>query len=255
MTKTSLTGILSSKMKASRAFEIKIHEYNVTDSTNRVLLDMAREGAPCGTVVWAHRQESGRGRLGRSFSSPEGGIYISMLLPLKRDGICLTAMAGVAVRRTISQVCGRTCGIKWVNDLILDGKKVCGILAQGCGDKVVMGIGVNYCTDLDSLPEEVRSIATSIYDGPKGAPPMRDFVDVLVENVYGLCYGEDENWLEEYKSSSTIVGNKVKIMQAGAVTGEGLAVAIDDDCFLHVVDDLGRQTVLSTGEVSVRVQG
>ncbi len=234
--------------------ELTLHELEDTDSTNRVLLDMARDGSPCGTVVWAHRQDLGRGRLGRSFSSPEGGIYISMLLPLDRDGVCLTAMTGVAVRRTIKQVCGLECGIKWVNDIIYKGLKVSGILAQACGDKVVMGIGINYTTDMKVLPPDVQEIATSLYQDPKDAPPMEVFVDALVENLYALCYGGDENWVEEYKSSSTIVGNKVKIMQAGKVTGEGTAVSIDDSCFLHVVSEDGSETVLSTGEVSIRIQ-
>ena len=234
--------------------EIRLLEYESADSTNRILIDMAKDGAPCGTVVWAHRQESGRGRLGRSFSSPEGGIYISMLLPMERDGVFITAMSGVAVKRTISEVCNKDCGIKWVNDIIYKGKKVCGILAQGCRDKVVLGIGVNYTTDMSVMPDEIRDIAISLYDDPREAPPMRLFVDTLVRNIYLLCYGEDENWLEDYKSSSTIVGNKVKIMQAGQVTGEGTAVSIDDSCFLHVVDETGGETVLSTGEVSVRIQ-
>ncbi|MBR0520075.1 MAG: hypothetical protein IJJ95_01905, partial [Spirochaetales bacterium] len=83
--------------------EIKVFEYQEIDSTNRLLLDMAKEGAPCGTVVLAHRQSSGRGRLGRSFSSPEGGVYISMLVPVHRNGFSLTAKAGVAVKRTIER--------------------------------------------------------------------------------------------------------------------------------------------------------
>ena len=236
--------------------DICIHEFEILDSTNRLLMDMAKDGAPCGTVVWAHRQSSGRGRLGRSFSSPQGGVYVSLLLPLppgsKDAGFCLTAMAGVAVKRTISQVCNVNCGIKWVNDIILDGKKVCGILAQGASDKVVMGIGVNYTTDTSSFPPDFRDIACSIYDDPRKAPPMEMFVSALAANVYDICLSEDKTWLDEYKSSSTIVGNKVQIIQAGKITGSGKAVSIDDNCFLHIIDDAGKEIVLSTGEVSVR---
>ena len=236
--------------------EINIHEFEQVDSTNRVLMDMAKEGAEIGTVVWARRQSTGRGRLGRSFQSPEGGVYMSLLLPLEEDsqksGFFLTAMAGVAVKRTISQVCNRKCGIKWVNDIILNGKKVCGILAQGASDKVVMGIGVNYTTDTSSFPPEVRDIACSIYEDPRMAPPIETFVSALAANVYDICFSKDKTWLEEYKSSSTIVGNKVQIIQAGKITGSGRAVLIDDNCFLHIIDDAGKEIVLSTGEVSVR---
>lgn len=235
--------------------DIRLLEYDCIDSTNRLLMDMARDGEPCGTAVWAHTQTGGRGRLGRSFSSPSGGIYVSILLPLdsrSASATLLTAKAGVAVRRTIRQVCGRECSIKWVNDIIYKGKKVCGILAQACGDKVVLGIGVNLKTDMTSLPEDVRSIAVSLYGQDEEAPDGRTFVEALLDNVYSLATGGDENWLEEYKSSSTIVGNKVLILKAGAVVGEGIATEIDDACALHVVGEDGKETVLSTGEVSIR---
>lgn len=274
-------------------FAIELHELDCTDSTNALLLEMARGGAPIGTVVWAHRQEGGRGRLGRSFSSPVGGIYISMLVPCPKDpkdiGFTLTAKAGVAVKRAIRDVCGVECGIKWVNDIVVGGLKVCGILAQMVareeGNVVVVGIGVNYSTPLSCFGEDLRGIVGSLYDADrvdaKDVPPMRSFVMSLVANLYGLVCGRECNvvgfttcgtnsdtasggvangkncakWLCEYKGSSTILGNEVKIIQAGAVVGEGRAVLIDDDCHLHVLCDDGHETVLSTGEVSVRKRG
>lgn len=272
---------------------IELHELECTGSTNALLLEMARGGAPIGTVVWAHRQEEGRGRLGRSFSSPVGGVYISMLVPSPSDpkdiGFALTAKAGVAVKRAIRDVCGVECGIKWVNDIVLDGLKVCGILAQMVaregGNVVVVGIGVNYATPLSCFSGELRGIVGSLYDmdesDAKDVPPMRSFVMSLVANLYGLVCGKECNgvdfatcgtnsdaanggatngkgcakWFCEYKGSSTILGNEVKIIQAGAVVGEGRAVLIDDDCHLHVLCDDERETVLSTGEVSVRKRG
>ena len=274
-------------------FAIELHELDCTDSTNALLLEMARGGAPVGTVVWAHRQEGGRGPLGRSFSSPVGGVYISMLVPCPSDpkdiGFALTAKAGVAVKRAIRDVCGVECGIKWVNDIVLDGLKVCGILAQMVaregGNVVVVGIGVNYATPLSCFSGELRGIVGSLYDtdivAAKDVPPMRSFVMSLVANLYGLVCGREcdvvgfttcgtnsdaasggvangkncAKWLCEYKGSSTILGNEVKIIQAGAVVGEGRAVLIDDDCHLHVLCDDGHETVLSTGEVSVRKRG
>ena len=236
--------------------DIRIISFDKVDSTNRVLMDMAREGAGCGTVVWAKRQDAGRGRLGRSFESPEGGVYVSMLLPLPENplavGFSLTAMAGVAVRRTISQVCNKNCGIKWVNDVILNGRKVCGILAQVVNDKVVLGIGVNYTTPMASFPSDLRDIVCSVYEEAEDAPPMEQFVSALADNVYDICLGNDKTWIEEYKSSSTIIGNKVQIIQAGEVAGEGVVAFIDDNCFLHVTGADGNETVLSTGEVSIR---
>ena len=234
---------------------IDLHEYETLDSTNRLLLDMAKDGAPAGTAVWARVQTDGRGRLGRSFSSPEGGIYVSILLPLAADSesaIKVTAMAGVAVMRTINQVCHKKCGIKWVNDIIYEDKKICGILAQGFGDKAVVGIGINYHTDIVQLPPEVRDIATSLYNPTEYAPSDNLFVRMLLDNVWELCTAGDENWLEEYKSSSTILGKEVLILQAGNVTGSGTATEIDDNCFLHVVGEDEKEMILSTGEVSIR---
>lgn len=234
---------------------IDLHEYESLESTSKTLMDMAKEGAPAGTAVWAHTQSGGRGRLGRSFSSPEGGIYVSILLPLSADAdsaIKVTAMAGVAVMRTIFQVCNKKCGIKWVNDIIHEDKKVCGILAQGCAGKAVVGIGINYRTDLEKLPEDVRCLASGLYEPYEDAPDERTFTEALLRNVWELCTAGDENWLEEYKSSSTILGKEVLILQAGNVTGSGTATEIDDNCFLHVVGEDGKEMILSTGEVSIR---
>lgn len=286
-------GVCPGVYEVPKDFAIELHELDCTDSTNALLLEMARGGSPIGTVVWAHRQEEGRGRLGRSFSSPVGGVYISMLVPSPSDpkdiGFALTAKAGVAVKRAIRDVCGVECGIKWVNDIVLDGLKVCGILAQMVaregGNVVVVGIGVNYATPLSCFSGELRGIVGSLYDtdivAAKDVPPMRSFVMSLVANLYGLVCGREcdvvgfttcgtnsdaasggvangkncAKWLCEYKGSSTILGNEVKIIQAGAVVGEGRAVLIDDDCHLHVLCDDGHETVLSTGEVSVRKRG
>lgn len=239
---------------------MKLIEFDTIDSTNRYLLDLAKGGEEPGTAVWAHTQTGGRGRLGRSFSSPEGGIYISILVPLadpSGSNINITAMAGVAVKRTIKQVCGKDCGIKWVNDIIYKGRKVCGILAQACGDKAVIGIGVNYRTDMSEMPGDVREIACSLYRPEEKAPDEKEFIHALLDNLRNLMTGTgttdgDDSWLAEYKGSSTIVGNKVLILKAGSVTGEGLATEIDDSCRLHVVGDDGKETILSTGEVSIR---
>ncbi len=282
------------------SFFVELEELESTTSTNALLLDMARKGAPFGTVVWAHSQTGGRGRLGRSFSSPPGGVYLSLLVPaplnLDDVGFALTAKAGVATKRAIESFSSKKCKIKWVNDIIVDGKKVCGILAQmvelpnhnrglarGCCQKIcdanvatgyqnekqygaVIGIGVNYTTPVSCFSANLKDIATSLfYNGSERsldnevtrteeAPPMKDFVFSLLANVLGLICGKEreENWLKEYKSSSTILGNKVKVIQAGSVVGEGTAVSIDDSCHLHVLYENGKEVVLSTGEVSIR---
>ncbi len=275
------------------SFFVELEDLESTNSTNALLLNLARNGAPFGTVIWAHSQTGGRGRLGRSFSSPPGGVYLSLLVPapLELDdiGFALTAKAGVATKRAIESISHKKCGIKWVNDIIVEDKKVCGILAQmvelphsqdalygKCCNRictnnsktghqnevkskepkygVVIGIGVNYTTPVSSFSDDIKDIATSLFDNEEEAPPMKDFVFSLLGNVLGLICGKEheENWLKEYKNSSTILGNKVKVIQAGSVVGEGTAVSIDDKCHLHVLYEDGKEIILSTGEVSVR---
>lgn len=123
----------------------------VTDSTNKDARALAEQGAPEGTVVFARKQTAGRGRLGRSFFSPEGtGLYFSILLrPKTADVLKITAAAGVAVARAVEEVLGLDLQIKWVNDLYYQNKKVCGILAEGvCAPEgglsyCILGIGLN----------------------------------------------------------------------------------------------------------------
>ena len=117
---------------------------DVTDSTNLRLKEMCRSGDRQVQLLCADSQTAGRGRLGRSFLSPENtGIYMSLLLPLPEDDLPLTVRAAAAVCRAVEEVTGQRLLIKWVNDLFLDGKKVCGILAEGVENMAVLGIGLN----------------------------------------------------------------------------------------------------------------
>ena len=149
--------------------EIKIQAFESLDSTNNYLKKLASGGAAEGTVVIADEQTAGRGRMGRSFASAPGcGIYMSMLLrPEGCTADCapgLTAVAAVAVCRAIEKVCGRAPGIKWINDLYLRGKKICGILCEssvkdGRVNYAVLGIGLNVTTRAEEFPEELRETA------------------------------------------------------------------------------------------------
>ena len=141
------------------------------DSTNRYVKQLGAAGAPEGRVVIANRQSAGRGRLGRSFFSPgEKGIYMSVLLrpeiELER-AVLITSMAAVAVARAIERVSDIPAKIKWVNDIFLNRKKVCGILTEsginaetGKLEYAVLGIGVNVGSM--EFPEELKGIATSV---------------------------------------------------------------------------------------------
>ena len=151
---------------------MNIIRFSSLASTNDTLIAMAKDGAENGTVVTAKFQTNGKGTKGRSFFSPEGGLYMSVLLRnIKRD--CaphVTPMAAVAVRQAIIDVCGIETKIKPVNDLYLDGKKVCGILTQALSPGgnisfIVVGVGVDLFEPEGGFPDEIRPIAASLKTG------------------------------------------------------------------------------------------
>ena len=234
--------------------DININIYDEVSSTNAVLKDMALKGAPAGTVVVAWKQTQGRGRLGRTFSSPEGGVYLSVLLPLD-DQMLITAKAAVAVRRAIEYTTDINVGIKWVNDLIYKGKKVCGILAEVCKDKIVLGIGVNLCTPVKDFPPEIQDTAISLYRYPAVCDvDSIDVANAIVREIDLIADQPKDKWMNEYRFASVLTGQEVNIIQADRITGYGTVVSIDDNCALHVVDKNNNEMVLSTGEVSVRIR-
>ena len=136
-----------------------VFRFQVLDSTNTKAISIAKEGLSEAVVI-AKRQTGGRGRMGRSFASPEGGLYLSYLTDRLAPGasvLALTPAAALAVRRAILRTYGLSCGIKYPNDLLLENRKVCGILCESvsCGERfsVVVGAGINVCSDVP-LPED-----------------------------------------------------------------------------------------------------
>ena len=149
--------------------ERRVYRYETVGSTNTELMALARQGAAEGTVVLARQQTAGRGRMGRSFQSPAGlGLYGSVLLRSSpEDAPRIPALGATAVRRAIRRSCGLSCGIKWPNDLVLSGRKVCGILAEALPGPegslwVVVGIGINVCQRREDFLPELRETAASL---------------------------------------------------------------------------------------------
>ena len=141
--------------------------YDTVDSTNNVCKALAAQGLDS-TAVIARAQTAGKGRLGRSFQSPEGGLYLSALWQDCPAGqlLTVTPLAAVAVCRAVESLCGTDCGIKWCNDVVLHGKKLCGILTEssllpdGSAAWLVVGIGVN--VGQASFPPDIADMATSL---------------------------------------------------------------------------------------------
>ena len=214
-----------------------------TDSTNRVAKELARQGAPHGTAVLAERQTAGRGRLGRAFFSPEGGLYLSVILHPQcppEDRALMTPMAAVAVCRALEQICDVSPGIKWVNDLYLGGKKLCGILCEGCGDAVIVGIGLNLYTPEGGFPADIPAGALNV------PVDRRALAEAIRQQL--LQPGE---FLAEYRERCLLLGKTVTVHPVMGEAYAARAVEIDDRCRLVVESCRGREA-LDSGEVSVR---
>lgn len=230
-------------------------------STNLLLRRQAEQGAPEGTALLADAQTAGRGRLGRQFYSPEGtGLYLSLLLrpaalPLDR-AVHITTMAAVAVCRAIEELGGGPAQIKWVNDVFLHGRKVCGILTEsalnaraGCLDWAVVGIGVNVCPPAGGFPPELDGVAGAVFDAP--LPDAKNRLAAAVLGHLWACY-TGAPYAAEYRRRSLVVGRQIRVISS-AGQRSALALDVDDDCRLLVQYPDGRREALSTGEISIRL--
>ncbi|MBQ9782957.1 MAG: biotin--[Clostridia bacterium] len=239
------------------ARELAVRVYACVDSTNSEAKRYALAGGATPCAFLAEAQSAGRGRMGRSFYSPEGtGLYLSLLIPAEgalSDAVMLTTGAAVAVRRAIFQVTGRETGIKWVNDLYLEGRKVCGILAESFFVEqkryVVLGVGVNLYTE--DFPEELRLIAGSLLPQPRAV--RNALAAALLAELYDLTEKlEPDTLMEEYRAASLVLGRQITYTENG-VSRVGRAESVDDRGRLHVRHEDGSQAVLASGEISLRL--
>ncbi len=228
------------------------------DSTNLRAKQLAAEGAADGTVVAADLQTAGRGRLGRSFQSPGGqGIYLTALLrpdlPPERLSP-VTAMAGVAVCRAIERICGASPGLKWPNDPVLGGRKVCGILTElslegetGRVQDLELGIGINVSQRPEDFTPEVREIATSLAQAvghPVSRPALAAEVIREVDRLYAALAAE-------YRRRCVNRGRTVRLLGPdGGETAEALDIDGDFGLVVRMAD--GTVRTVRSGEVSVR---
>ena len=237
----------------------KIQRIEEIDSTNSELKRLALSGAPSGTALVADRQTAGRGRMGRAFFSPAGsGLYMSVLLrPVSLENVGLiTTFTAVAVARALRKH-GADALIKWVNDLMLDGKKVCGILVEGGvynGQSfAVIGIGINVKST--AFPEELADIATSLEQIAGKAPtPMALAEDILaeLEAVAPHAPLDPLALMDEYRRLSCTVGHPVRVRPFDGQEYDAVATAVEDDGSLTVLTADGQSHRVFSGEVSVR---
>ena len=239
--------------------------FETLDSTNSYLKREALSGAPSGLCAIANEQTAGRGRSGRSFlSAPDCGVYLSMLLRpycTPERAMTLTAHAAVAVCRAIERTAGIQPGIKWTNDIVLNGRKLCGILTEitlegetGLIDSVVIGIGVNANNAAESFPPELREVAGSICS-ESGKPVDRAALAaamVLSLDEMAADWQKDPHaYLNAYRERCVTTGKEVRVLR-GDSERNAFALGVTESFALLVRYDDGTEERLSSGEVSVR---
>ena len=238
---------------------------DVIDSTNTECKRQAMAGAAEGLVVTAEEQTGGRGRRGRSFQSPRGkGLYLSALLRPRLEPSQVsnfTAWVAVAVCDGIQAACGVRPQIKWTNDIILNGKKLVGILTElglvsesNDLDYLVTGIGVNVNQSAGDFDPEIRDMATSLALA-LGRPVRRSELAVQIIRALDRAYAgfprNQEEYLEKYRAGCITIGKQVQVITPSS-RREGFAVGVDDEFDLLVRFPDGTEEAFSSGEVSVR---
>ena len=251
---------IESNLRNPDIFQVDVRK-SVT-STNTVLKEEAEAGLPQGYVVAAETQTAGKGRQGRSFYSPPvHGVYFSVLLRFgekSADASLITCAAAVAAARAIEDVFDKNVGIKWVNDLFLDEKKVCGILTEaninmedGRVESAVLGIGINITKPPDGYPKEIETVATSLIDRHANDKPrcrlIAKTLDYFWEYYLNLSALE---FLEQYRSRSILIGRDVYVMHPNEKKLANV-ITIDEKCRLVVRYETGEIAALNSGEVSV----
>jgi BirA family biotin operon repressor/biotin-[acetyl-CoA-carboxylase] ligase len=227
-------------------------------STQDLARELARAGVPEGTVVLAGRQTAGRGRLGRSFVSPRGGLYFTIVLrPALEYLRPLPIVAALAVARGLEQVAGLRTALKWPNDVLVSGRKVCGILVESelsgqAVNYVLLGIGVNVNTDMSAYPE-IAAIATSAA-AEAGRQVSREALAAAVlnklEELY-LAAQAGQRVQDEWRARLETLGRPVRVTY-GQITEAGLAEDVDSDGSLILRRPDGSRVTIAAGDVTLR---
>ncbi|MCR8642251.1 biotin--[acetyl-CoA-carboxylase] ligase [Paenibacillus sp. N1-5-1-14] len=241
-----------------------IHYYDEVDSTQTIAKQKVAEGAPEGTIVIAESQTAGRGRMGRKWYSPKGkGIWMSVVLKPQipiHFAPQLTLLTAVALCRTIRRECKVDIGIKWPNDLLINGKKVCGILLESSAEDerikhVICGVGISANLGEEDYPPELLDIATSLAIA-SGEQVYREtliasFLQEL-EQLYKLYHQEGFATIRAlWEALSVTLHRPIQIHTPRDGIVEGIASGIDESGGLRIVSSTGEQLCIFSGDVEL----
>ena len=241
----------------------KIMHFKKITSTNTVLKEMARQGEAEGTILISEHQTNGRGRLGKSFFSPDGcGIYLSYLLRPEirpENSVFITVAAAVALVNALKSVFSIDTKIKWVNDIYYNDKKLSGILTEGSiSDNntlnfAILGVGINIKTPPEGYPEEFSCRTTNLKEilGTEiEEEKKQQLIKEFIKNFDSLFSDDTRSYVKEYKDLSALIGREIEIL-SGEHAGHAEAVDIDENARL-IVKKGGKKIPLDSGDVSIR---
>ena len=258
----SIQGIKPFLSEQSQPYAEKIKIYKSLESTNKTAKEMAIAGAEHGTVIISDCQTLGRGRYSRSFFSPFGGLYMSIVLRPEvlqfENPTSVTAFAAVSVCEAIESISKKTPKIKWVNDVFIDGKKVCGILTEAVTDFesgglewIVLGIGINVYTRTEDFPDDLQSLATSIYPDEKVSGVRNKLSAEIINRILGFEAPPSETEiLKKYKHRLMMLGKEITVIQ-DQTAYKATAIDIDSAGHLIVENENGQLCTLSSGEIRI----
>jgi len=234
------------------------------DSTNDLVKEYLENGAEEGLVVVAETQTAGKGRFGRTWHSPtETGIYLSVLLKprLAPDHLPrLTLMAGVAAVFALNEFSPRRATLKWPNDILISGKKVCGLLCEHARSSegttgVVIGVGINVNQLPEQFPEELKGTATSLLienDSPvERVPLIRSFLNHLDQEYQAYLMDGGQEMIRKWSDHTDLFEKQVTVTRGSDITC-GTALRLDESGRLVVRTDEGKELTFDSGEVTIR---
>ena len=235
--------------------------FDCIDSTNNRAKEMALGGAPHGTVLIADHQTGGRGRMGRSFSSPAAmGVYMSVILRLQTPPdqlMHLTCAAAVAACEGIEKAVHLRPGIKWTNDLVFGGRKLAGILTELIitpGETAaIIGIGINCAQREEDFPEEIQDFAGSLFMACGQGVDRAQVAAALIEAFSQMAekLTDKQSVLSTYRRDCITIGKEISLLTPGEIR-HGKAIGIDENCALLVEFSDGHSEAVNAGEVSIR---
>lgn len=232
---------------------IDIMHYSCVESTNEIALNISNPGDYL-TVI-SDTQTGGRGRMDRKFFSYDGGLYMSVCIPFERINTpfhLITPSAAIAVSETLEHFGVKNIKIKWVNDLLIDNRKICGILTQakscnGKIERVVVGIGINLTKPENDFPDEIKNRAGyADYKGDK-----LTLAAEIGNNLRNLLYLTQEKIVSKYKQNMAYIGEIMQVTDYSDNNKKvlGKIIGVNDDCFLRIMTEDGKEKIISSGEV------